>query len=169
MKMRHWILAGITGLLAGCGAAHPCIHGKGGVCLNARTMYGVTSDRDQVKPDKTTLKEDALARKLLRTAPTKEDQTPDLHPNSAPESSDDPAVTSSSSADAAPGNPPGGLMAPLQYPKPLITQPKVLRVWVAPYRGPEGNLHFPGMVYSIIKPQTWSMGAQAAQVPVPVE
>jgi len=169
MKTKSILLVGITGILAGCAASHPCIHGKGGVCLNARTMYGITNDRDQVNPDKTTLKEDAEARKLLRSAPTKADETPNLHPNSAPESSGDPVAPVSSSADAAPGDPPGGLMAPLQYPKPLITQPKVLRVWVAPYRGPEGNLHFPGMVYSIIRPQTWSMGAQAQQVPVPVE
>ena len=162
---RTWILLGVTALLAGCAAAHPCIHGKGGVCLNARTMYGVTNHRDQVNPDKETRHEDALARKLLRESPTQADQTPNLHPESTVDSG---SVVHTSNA-GVPGGNPGSLLAPLQYPRPLITQPRVLRVWVAPYRGPEGNLHFPGMVYSILHPQSWDFAAGSARVPVPVD
>ncbi|PKY11834.1 type IV conjugative transfer system protein TraV [Acidithiobacillus marinus] len=173
MKYHHWLILGGITLLAGCAAAHPCIHGKGGVCLNARTMYGVTNHRDQVNPDKETLREDAMARKLLREPPSLADQTPNLHPNTAPTSGSSAQATGSSkistSSAGVPGETPGSLMAPLQYPKPLITQPSVLRVWVAPYRGPEGNLHFPGVVYSILHPQHWDFAAGSARVPVPVE
>ena len=167
MKYRHWLILSAVTLLAGCAAAHPCIHGKGGVCLNARTMYGVTNHRDQVNPDKETLHEDAQARKLLKEPPSLADQTPNLHPASGVEAAG--AVVPRTSSAGVPGETPGSLMAPLHYPKPLITQPSVLRVWVAPYRGPEGNLHFPGMVYSILHPQHWDFAAGSARSPVPVE
>ncbi len=164
---RTWMLLGLTALLAGCGAAHPCIHGKGGVCLNARTLYGITNHRDQVNPDKKTLQEDALARKLLREPPSQADKTPNLHPDSDLESGG--VVVPQTSSAGVPGGTPGSLLAPLKYPKPLITQPRILRVWVAPYRGPEGNLHFPGMVYSILHPQNWNFAAGSARSPVPVD
>jgi len=171
---RTWILIGLTTLLAGCGAAHPCIHGKGGVCIGPREVWGVTRHRDQVKPDKNTIKDQQLARKLLREKPSKKDELPSLHPGTASGETviQKTAETSAQGKDPVSTTDTGtaSLLAPLHYPKPLISQPKVLRVWVAPYRGPEGNLHFPGMVYSIITPQTWNFGQGSAhaQVPVPV-
>ena len=158
-------------VLSGCAASHPCIHGKGGACVGPREVWGITRHRDQVNPDKSTIKEQALARKLLRTAPGKNDVLPSLHPATAASgttvagggtSQSQATVSGSGSTANAP------MMAPLHYPRPLISQPKVLRVWVAPYHGPEGNLHFPGMVYSIITPQTWTLGQGSAKSPVPV-
>lgn len=161
-----------TVILSGCGASHPCIHGKGGVCVGPREVWGITRHRDQVNPDKSTIKEQALARKLLRTAPGKNDVLPSLHPATTTSGTTVADGGTSQSQATAPDSGNTGtapMMAPLHYPRPLISQPKVLRVWVAPYHGPEGNLHFPGMVYSIITPQTWTLGngSAHAQVPVP--
>lgn len=172
MKNRNWIFVGLTALLAGCGAAHPCIHGKGGVCVGPREVWGITRHRDQVNPDKTTIKEQRLARKLLRSNPDKKDKLPSLHPVTAESGGEviKGKNVKTSNADQGTTTNPGSanMLAPLHYPRPLISQPKVLRVWVAPYRGPGGNLHFPGMVYSIITPQTWNFGQGSAHAQVPV-
>lgn len=167
---RALLLMSATALLAGCGAAHPCIHGKGGVCVGPREVWGITRHRDQVKPDKNTIKDQALARKLLRAAPSKQDELPDLHPQKNPSAEQSTQGSPTDGQDPSPSTGTGSasLLAPLHYPKPLISQPKVLRVWVAPYRGPGGNLHFPGMVYSIITPQSWTLGNGSAKAPVPV-
>jgi conjugal transfer pilus assembly protein TraV len=126
-----------------------------------------------VNPDKNTIKDQQLARKLLREKPSENDKLPSLHPDTASgETVIEKTAQASAENDPASTRDTGSasLLTPLHYPKPLISQPKVLRVWVAPYHGPEGNLHFPGMVYSIITPQTWNFGhgSAHAQVPVPV-
>ena len=162
MKL-HYALIGAVVVLSGCAPAHPCIHGKGGVCVDPRSMWGITRHRDQVNPDKRTLKAQAEARKLLHSAPSKTDQLPNIDPQTAPTSG---GLDNAKALQYTTNNTP--LQAETRYPKPLLTQPRVLRVWVAPYRGPDGNLHFPGMVYSIIQPQSWSLGQGSSRVPVPV-
>ncbi|MBU2774236.1 type IV conjugative transfer system lipoprotein TraV [Acidithiobacillus ferrooxidans] len=162
MKIRFALASAIIAL-GGCATSHPCIHGKGGVCVGPRETWGITRHRDQVNPDKRTLKAQNEARKLLHTSPSQRDQLPNIHPQTAASQQ---ALDGAKTAQYTTGNQP--LQAPTGYPKPLLTQPRVLRVWVAPYRGPEGNLHFPGMVYSIIQPQSWTLGHGSSHVPIPV-
>ena len=43
---------------------------------------------------------------------------------------------------------------------PLLSQPIVLRVWIAPWEDASGNLRWPGYVFSELRPQRWRVGAR---------
>lgn len=43
-------------------------------------------------------------------------------------------------------------------PIPLRSQPKVLRIWVAPWEDADGDLHIPGVMYTEIEPRKWNLG-----------
>ena len=157
--------------LAGCAAdPKPCDGTHGGLCVSSREMYGVTRNRDQVNPTKNVLKAQQEAGRLINSPPKAKDELPSIHPMSPTSVS---AVTpqksnvtsglaggdSAASAASIPGDGPAtALYSPSLAPKPLLTQPRVLRVWIAPYEGVNGNLHFPGFVYTVIDPQHWVFG-----------
>jgi len=41
---------------------------------------------------------------------------------------------------------------------PIRTPAKILRVWLAPYEGQQGELYMPGLVFREIQPRTWQVG-----------
>lgn len=182
------LMVGVLGLsaLGGCASAvNPCKDKYGGLCTSPREMYGVTRNRDQVNPTPDVLKNQEKARDLIKTPPKPSESLPSINPTNplpAPGSSSPSAGLLPStvmSSDAQTGSSLGGNVRPGPYatdafggqntPMPLLRQPKVLRVWVAPYVGSDNTLHFPGYIYSVIQPGTWTFGeaSQAAQPPMP--
>jgi conjugal transfer pilus assembly protein TraV len=145
-------------------------------------MYGVTRNRDQVNPVPDVRHNQEKASKLIRTPPAPSENLPSI--SGSPK--DGPAVSAPSDRlpsdvmarqqDEALG---GRVKTPGPYatdvfggqntPLPLLRQPKVLRVWVAPYIGADNSLHFPGYVYTVIQPGTWTFGqaSDGAQPPMP--
>lgn len=43
-------------------------------------------------------------------------------------------------------------------PEPLVTQTKVLRIWVAPWVDKSNNLHWPGLMFAKIQTSEWNFG-----------
>jgi conjugal transfer pilus assembly protein TraV len=172
--------------LGGCAAAvNPCKDKYGGLCTSPREMYGVTRNRDQVNPTPDVLKNQEKAGELINSTPKPSEKLPSIqpaHPLSPTAGASSPSGLLPStvmSSELAQGSGPGGVVHPGPYatdsfggqntPMPLLRQPKVLRVWVAPYVGTDDTLHFPGYIYSVIQPGTWTFGqsSHAAQPPMP--
>jgi conjugal transfer pilus assembly protein TraV len=168
-------------------AVNPCKNEYGGICVSPREVYGITRNRDQVNPTEAVAKTQAQAGHLINTAPQPADLLPSIHParsvkaGPAQPGSDLPSVRMDESASDEPGQAgevlggaeggDSGDGLPVQghpymteklgradTPYPILRQPKVIRVWVAPYVGRDDNLHFPGFVYSVIQPKTWTFG-----------
>ena len=199
MRNRTILLLGAiaaASLLAGCASVtNPCKSKYGGLCTSPREMYGVTRNRDQVNPPKDVLKNQQRAQKLINTQPKPSEKLPSIVASKAMSRAAAPAAAATPSGSKlpstvlaarsaqkpAPG--PGGVVDPPQphgpymtgyfggqnTPLPLLRQPKVIRVWVAPYVGQNDQLHFPGYIYSVIQPRTWTFGygSQSATPPMP--
>jgi conjugal transfer pilus assembly protein TraV len=158
-------------MLAACSSAHPCRDAKkdGGLCVGPREIYGLTSNRDQINPNKQTLKAQAQAAKLLDEPPSPHDQLPSIDDGVSGQNDDSTNGLSSAgltSVGAAPqviaaASAGGSLGAALNNPRPLLTQPKVMRVWVAPYVGRKGDLHYPGYSFVVIHRQRWRFSVRA--------
>lgn len=141
-------------ILSGCASVNPCNGKHGGICSAPREVYGVTNNRDQVNPTKRTLKNQHAVAKLLREKPTKNDLLPAIStPHIIQREGNSPALM-------------GSDYAPLGGPKPLLTQPRILRVWIAPWSR-NGSLHFPGYVYTIVTPEKWAFAPAKGETPVP--
>lgn len=166
--------------LSGCASAvNPCKDEYGGLCTSPREMYGVTRNRDQVNPTKEVLANQKKAGVLINTPPAPSENLPSISPgkSSTPDKKD--LLPSSVLKNEGTGDPGGVVNVQGPYatdsfggqntPLPLLRQPKVLRVWIAPYIGQDNNLHFPGYVYTVIQPGTWTFGAssEGAQPPMP--
>ena len=149
-------------LLAGC-AAHPCDGKHGGICTSPRLVWGVTRNRDQVNPTKQTLRDQQRAAKLLREQPSKKDILPSISDASIlykePSNSVSTGSLSQRGSSSGPRSPTGEM--------PLLTQPKVIRVWIAPWSH-ENTLHFPGYVYRVVQPEQWRFAPSRGTTPVPV-
>lgn len=175
-------------LLGGCASAvNPCKSKYGGLCTSPRAMYGVTRNRDQVNPPKDVLKNQQTAQKLINTPPKPSEKLPSIVATKAMPAKASQSKLPSTVLGAVPaqkaGPGPGGVVDPPQphgpymtgyfggqnTPLPLLRQPKVIRVWVAPYVGENDQLHFPGYIYSVIQPRTWTFGygSQSAKPPMP--
>ncbi len=170
---RKWIIAALMpALLAGCATTtrEACVHGKGGLCVSSREIYGATRNRDQINPDKNTLKAQQEAAKLIGSPPSSKDELPNIDAGPGISTADTVSASEGSGSQGNGSTDPAALLQPPHYPRPLITQPRVIRIWIAPYQGPQGNLHFPGLVYSIVTPQQWAFGddSQKAQPLAPV-
>jgi conjugal transfer pilus assembly protein TraV len=176
--------------LAGCASAvNPCKDEYGGLCTSPREMYGVTRNRDQVNPPKDVLANQQKAGAMINANPAPSEKLPSISPAKPQQGA---AVTPAGAASGATtsllpsrvvsedqGAVGGEVMRPGPFatdafggqntPMPLLRQPKVVRVWVAPYVGADNTLHFPGYIYTVIQPGTWSFGeaSQAAQPPMP--
>lgn len=51
-------------------------------------------------------------------------------------------------------------------PLPIRTQPKVMRIWVAPWESVDGDLHASGQIFSEIEARRWNVGtAETAAAP----
>ncbi len=153
MTYKKILLAGMAIALTGCATTNPCDGKHGGICTPPREVYGVTDNRDQVHPTNETMEEQRRAIKLLHEKPSKRDILPAISPAS---------ILSQ-----------GGEVGPLtqEYqahkgPQPLLSQPHVLRVWIAPWSH-KGNLHFPGYVYTIVSPEQWVFAPHKGQTPIP--
>lgn len=164
--------------MTGCATAtDPCKDKYGGLCTSSREVYGVTRNRDQINPTDTVLKNQTKAGYLIKTPPGNSDELPSIAPvagtdlgalkNKLPSTQ----VTATTT-----GSQGGAVMVTGPYatdafggqntPQPLLRQPKVLRVWVAPYIGENNALNFPGFVYTVIQPGTWTFG-QASEATQP--
>lgn len=148
--------------LVGC-AAQPCDGKHGGICTSPRLVWGITRNRDQVNPTKQTLRDQNRADKLLHSPPSKKDVLPSISESSTVFKEPSAAVSVGSSGQrssvAGPLSPTGQM--------PLLTQPKVIRVWIAPWSH-ENTLHFPGYVYRVVQPEQWRFAPSGGTTPVPV-
>ncbi|MDD2878641.1 MAG: type IV conjugative transfer system lipoprotein TraV [Acidiphilium sp.] len=180
-RMLPWRLLALCSvtLLAACSSAHPCRDAKkdGGLCVGPREIYGLTDDRDQINPNKQTLKAQAEATKLLDQPPSAHDQLPLIDGSSGGYSggnSGNQFGQSTNGVYAGTGRPngappqalaaatgSGSLGETLNNPRPLITQPKVMRVWVAPYVGRKGDLHVPGYAFVVVHKPRWRFSVRA--------
>lgn len=151
--------------LSGCASVHPCDGKHGGICTSPRSVWGITRNRDQVNPTKSTLKTQKQAVKLLHQKPAAKDELPSISPGNTVNRE---ASLLRGPAVAA-GSPPGPVGNP-QIAKgqmPLLTQPKVIRIWIAPWS--HGNtLHFPGYLYRVVQPEQWRYAPSRGTTPVPV-
>jgi len=51
-----------------------------------------------------------------------------------------------------------------QQPLPIRSQATVMRIWVAPWEGKDGDLNVPGYVYTEIEPRRWELGNPSPKV-----
>jgi len=157
---RALTVVALGSLLAGC-ATNPCDGKHGGICTSPRLVWGITRNRDQVNPTAATLKDERQAQKLLREKPSKKDELPSISPHSiVSKGSVSQTVAGYAETDASVPPGPSGQM-------PLLTQPRIIRVWIAPWS--HGNtLHFPGYVYRVVQPEQWRFAPPRGTTPVPV-
>jgi len=163
MKSTHSIFRGsaitivIAAALSGCSATNPCVGHHGGLCTSPRLIYGVTRNRDQVAPTKRTLQNQEKAYKYLHEPPSSRDLLPSITPTLA-----------SSGTKTAPAQPliSGAMQDFSSGPQPLLSQPHILRVWIAPWSR-NGTLHFPGYVYTIVTPEKWIFAPAKGKTPLP--
>lgn len=153
--MRRLLLASLVFpvVLSGCASVNPCDGKHGGICSPPREVYGVTNNRDQVHPTKRTIKEQDAVAKLLRSKPTKNDLLPSISTHN---------IISHGPAS----HPMVSSYQPMKGPEPLLSQPRILRVWIAPWSR-NGSLHFPGYVYTIVTPEKWVFAPSNGETPVP--
>lgn len=55
-------------------------------------------------------------------------------------------------------------------PEPLVTQTRVLRIWIAPWVDKSNNLHWPGLMFAKIQKSEWNFGQdsfEGVEPPVP--
>lgn len=149
-----------TLLLTGC-ATDACDGKHGGICTSPRLVWGVTRNRDQVNPTKRTLRDQNRARKLLHEKPSRRDRLPSISPTSKVIKGQTSSTGSGALADSTSTNPPirSGQM-------PLLTQPRIIRVWIAPWSH-QNTLHFPGYVYRVVQPEQWRYAPAGGTTPVP--
>lgn len=140
-------------ILSGCASVNPCDGKHGGACSPPREIYGATNNRDQINPTKRTIKEQDAITRLLREKPSKNDVLPSI---SAPHIISKEASSHPMTAD----------YPSMSGPQPLLTQPRILRVWIAPWSR-DGSLHFPGYVYTIVTPEKWVFAPAGGETPVP--
>lgn len=177
------ILAGAASL-SGCFSApvNPCEDKYGGICTSPRSVYGITNERDQVNPTAEVQANQTKAQEMLKTAPKPNEKLPDIS-SSGSSAADLPSnvmrrqqftgdlgvvapapVGRGGATVASPGAGSANAVGvtavhPKQHvPAPILEQPKVVRVWVAPYVDNQDNLNFPGYIYSVIQPKTWNFG-----------
>ncbi len=58
----------------------------------------------------------------------------------------------------------------LTQPEPLVTQTRVLRVWVAPWVDKDKDLHWPGLMFTKIQTSQWNYGEESfdgVEPPIP--
>ena len=58
----------------------------------------------------------------------------------------------------------------LTQPEPLVTQTRVLRVWVAPWVDKNKDLHWPGLMFTKIQTSQWNYGEESfegVEPPIP--
>jgi len=73
-----------------------------------------------------------------------------------PQSDAEAKATTLSAADPTPW---------MEKPTPIRTQPKVQRIWVAPYEDLDGDLLAPGIVYTEIEKRRWNIGEEMVMKP----
>ncbi len=160
--MRHVTSLFFTGAclaaLTGCAITNPCDGKHGGLCSAPREVYGVTNNRDQVNPTPKVLKAQRQAARLINEKPTSKDELPSIRPHQ---------TYSSSHAGGSGPMTRQYQTSSMTGPRPLLSQPKVMRVWIAPWSH-KGNLHFPGYVYTIVRPEQWVFAPHKAVTPVPL-
>jgi conjugal transfer pilus assembly protein TraV len=192
MKIRLISLAVIaaaaasTLLVGGCAAVNPCKTKYGGICASPREVYGVTRNRDQVNPTEATRAAQARAGKLINAAPKADEELPSIdpkNPNTLPSNVMAHAHVSADLGKVSTQGPMG--ITPAQdgpisqingghsVPYPLLKQPQVMRVWVAPFVDKQDQLHFPGYIYTVLKDKTWTFGPgsdkTAPELPSPAQ
>ena len=154
--------------LGACSAVNPCKTEYGGLCASPREIYGVTRNRDQVNPTEQTRKSQEKAGQLIHSAPKADETLPPIrpdNPNTLPSNVMDkvqvsPDLGSISAAGVGPAasGPITALHDARSVPMPILKQPKVMRVWVAPFVDANNQLHFPGYIYSVVQDKTWTFG-----------
>lgn len=152
------IVAGMTlaAGLAGCAATQPCDGKHGGLCAPSREIWGVTRNRDQVNPTPETVKAQERAARLIQEKPSKKDKLPPIST----------ARIMRSEGGESPAAMTGHAGALPAGPQPLLAQPRIEKVWIAPWSR-NGTLHFPGYVYTIVVPEHWVFAPSKGETPVP--
>lgn len=168
----------VLSALSGCFSApvNPCEDQYGGICTSPRSVYAVTNTRDQVNPTAEVQKSQERAAQMMKSPPSPNEKLPDLDADGPAADLPSnvmrrqkfrgdlgivaPASASGASGPASSGGAVGvSAVHPRQnVPLPILEQPKVVRVWVAPYVDERDNLNFPGYIYSVIQPKTWNFG-----------
>lgn len=128
-------------------------------CMSARDVYTLTDDRDSL--DQATV--DALTGKAAPAAPVPE-----------PEQDGEPSLIQASlpAPAAAMGRPvpaayaPGAAATPVPWIDdgrvPVRTPASVMRVWIASWETPAGDLVMPSLIYTEIAPRRWQLGLPTA-------
>lgn len=170
-------------VLGACAAVNPCKSEYGGLCASPREIYGATRNRDQINPTEATRKNQQKAEDLINTPPKKDEKLPSIHPdnpNTLPSNVMDsvqvsPDLGSISAAGVGPRpkisgdeGPITGLHDARNVPMPILKQPKVMRVWVAPFVDANNQLHFPGYIYSVVQDKTWTFGEGSDKTTPPI-
>ncbi len=169
MNARLTLLTVLASLsLGACAAVNPCKDKYGGLCASPREIYGVTRNRDQVNPTEQTREKQDKAAELINAAPKKSEELPSIHPdnpNTLPSNvmekvqvSPDLGSISAAGVGPAASGPITALHDARSVPMPILKQPKVMRVWVAPFVDASNQLHFPGYIYSVVQDKTWTFG-----------
>lgn len=159
---RQWRTAALVAVigagLAGCAATNPCNGRHGGLCAPSREIWGVTRNRDQVNPTAKTVEAQRDAARLIREKPSKNDKLPPISAINI--------IGKGGAAAAGKGKLLQGAYPAKTGPEPLLRQPKIEKVWVAPWT--RGNtLHFPGYLYTIVTPEKWVFAPARGETPVP--
>jgi conjugal transfer pilus assembly protein TraV len=183
LNIRLTTLAVVASLSLGACAVNPCKSEYGGLCASPREIYGATRNRDQINPTAETRKNQDKAANLINSAPTSDENLPPIHPdnpNTLPSNVMEKVQVSSdlgsiSAAGVGPGpsanlgeGPITALHDARNVPMPILKQPKVMRVWVAPFVDAHNQLHFPGYVYSVVQDKTWTFGEGSDKTTPPI-
>lgn len=166
--IRHTpLIVGLIGIfvLGACSGPNPCGPNASGMCVDTRSVYGITNTRDQINPDKQTRVEQKKAQQLLDSPPASNEQLPNIDAAGATGANPNgvPSTATTTAQNVAAGKPPGTLGAALQMPQPILTQPEIMRVWVAPWIDDEGSLHWPGYTFLVVKREEWRFGTPEVQ------
>jgi conjugal transfer pilus assembly protein TraV len=164
-------------VLGACAAVNPCKNKYGGLCASPREIYGATRNRDQINPTAATLKSQKKAAQLINSAPKPSEELPSIdsvNPHTLPSNVMEHTHVSAdlgkvSAITPEQGGPISQIDGAHSVPYPLLKQPRVARVWVAPFVDQHDQLHFPGYIYSVVKNNTWTFGqgSDKATPPVP--
>lgn len=177
MKSRLLLAALVAPMVLGaCAAVNPCKGKYGGLCASPREVYGVTRNRDQVNPTKATLKSQAKAERLINSSPKPTEELPSIdavNPHTLPSNVMEHAHVSAdlgkvSAITPSQGGPISQIDGTHAVPYPLLKQPQVARVWVAPFVDKQDQLHFPGYIYSVVKNDTWTFGKGSDKTTPPI-
>lgn len=154
--------------LSSCSGPAPCGPNASGLCVDSRSIYGVTNNRDQVHPNAETRAEQKKAIKLLNSSPSASDQLPNIDggaapPVGTPQANDQSGAATAGGVSASTVGQMGNYGAALNMPQPILTQPVVMRVWIAPWIDDQGDLHWPGYSFLVVKREQWRFGTQAVK------